>query len=152
MSGTGIAPDQLPDEQAGLTQATLRGDGIYNMNGNGQTVTLVLKRRNGLAWFRAGNDGALADTLRIAGTSGSRFLTVAYFRSRGAPRRNVTSSVVTGRSRLTLESGSGQNDECRLTKSERGLRRRFQRTLATTALSQTLPSARDRSRVRVIAK
>jgi len=152
MTGEAIAPDQLPDEQAGLSPANLIGNDLYNASGFGQTVSLTLKRRQASAWFRAGNDGALADELRLSGTRGDRFLKVTFFRTDAGGRRNVSATLFAGTDLVPLASGAGQNDECRLAKSRRAEGKRLRRSYGVTAISTTAPEWNDRAVLRVVAK
>jgi hypothetical protein len=152
MTGEAIAPDQLPDEQAGLSPANLIGNGLYNTTGIGQTASLNLKRRMARAWFRAENDGALADDLRLSATRGDRFLKVTFYRSDAAGRRNVSAALFAGTSLVPLASGAGQNDECRLTKSRRANGKRLRRSYRVTAISTNALELTDRAVLRVVAK
>lgn len=152
MTGEAVAPDQLPDEQAGLSPAHLIGNDLYNANGFGQTVSLTLRRRQASAWFHAENDGALADVLRLSGTRGDRFVKVTFFRTDAAGRRNVSATLFSGTDLVPLASGAGQNDECRLARSKRAAGRKLRRSYAVTATSATAPQWSDRAIVSVVAK
>jgi hypothetical protein len=152
LSGEAIAPNQLPDERAGLSPANLIGDDLYDANGLGQTVSLTLKRRQASTWFRAENDGALDDDLQLSATRGDRFLKVTFFRTDAAGRRNVSAALFAGTDLVPLASGAGQTDECRLAKSKRAEGKRLRRSYGVTALSTTAPELADRAVLRVVAK
>jgi hypothetical protein len=152
MTGEAIAPDQLPDEQAGISPLGFIGNDIYGTNGFGQTVSLTLKRRQASTWFRAENDGALDDELQLSGTRGDRFVKVAFFRTDAGGRRNVSATLFAGNDLVALASGAGQNDECRLAKSKRAEGKRLRRNYGVTAISTTAPEWNDRAVLRVVTK
>ncbi len=152
LTGAAIAPDQLPDERAGLSPSAPVGNDVYQTNGLGQTVVLSMKRRKVSAWFRAENDGALADDLRLSGSRGDRWVKVSYFRSDAQGRRNVSASLFAGTDLLSLAPGAGQSDECRLAKSHRAEGRKLRRSYAVTVMSATAPQWSDRAIVGVVAK
>ncbi|MCB1205972.1 MAG: right-handed parallel beta-helix repeat-containing protein [Verrucomicrobiae bacterium] len=150
--GEALPPDYLPDERVGARSDTPVGNGIYGTSGTGQLFSLYLKRRSGLAWFRAENDGALADNLRLAGSRGNRFLRVSFFRSSPGGRNNVTAALFSGADLLPLASGEGRDDECRLLRSRRGRDRKFRKTIAVSATSDSAPAENDRTILRVKAR
>ncbi|MBU6179835.1 MAG: right-handed parallel beta-helix repeat-containing protein, partial [Verrucomicrobia bacterium] len=147
LTGTGLAPDHLPDEQVGLRPDRLRGDGIYHRNGAGQTEGIVLGRA-ARAWFRTENDGALPDRIRLEVSPAGRFFEAAFFSRQGGARRNITAGLVTGREQAALDAGTGRNDECRILRTGADGGRGFLHHLAMTARSRS-----DRTRVdRVILR
>lgn len=150
--GEALPPDQLPDERLGTRSDTPVGNGIYDTTGTGQLLSLPLKRRSEAAWFRAENDGALADDLRLAGSRGNRFLRVSYFRSSPGGRSNVSAVLFTATGILPLATGEGQNDECRLARTRRGRERNFRKSIAVSATSEAAPTESDRTILRVNAR
>lgn len=150
--GEAIPPDQLPDERVGSRSDTAIGDGIYEPSGTGQLLTLPLRRRAGLAWFRAENDGALADDLRLSGSRGNRFLRVSFFRSSPGGRSNVSAALFAGTDVLSFAPGAGQNDECRLARTRRGRERNFRKSITVSATSESAPGESDLTTLRVNAR
>jgi len=153
LAGTGIAPDQLPDQQAGLSPSPLLGDDVYNDSAIGQTAALTMRRKqkSGCA-FRSENDGTLADRLRMTGTRGNRLVKFAYYRLLSADRTQVTAAILSGTEELSLAAGAGTNYDCRITRSRRSLGRKLRSLIALTTQSATLTSLRDRAAVRVAGK
>jgi hypothetical protein len=147
LRGTGVDPDQLPDQQAGLSPSSLLGNDLYNTTALGQTAALTMRKKRVVCAFRSENDGALADTLQVTGTAGNRLLRVSYFQIFGAGRGNVTSALLAGSESLSLDPGVGQAYECRLSKTSRAIGRKFRFLLSLTARSLTLTTSSDRAAV-----
>jgi Tol biopolymer transport system component len=86
---------QQPDHSVGRSASPLSalGDGIYNLNGAGQTLTLVsrkAKRLEGSVHLQ--NDGNATSDLVSRGTAGNRFFKITYLDVTG----NITASLTTG--------------------------------------------------------
>ena len=151
--GTAPAPDQLPDQQAGLTPSSLLGADVYNLTAIGQTAALPMrKKKRNSCLFRSENDGALADDVRVTGTKGNRLLKVAYYRLVTAGRTTVTGAILAGTEQLSLAPGDGANYDCRIARSRRSIGRKVRHLLAVTAQSVTLASELDRAVVSVSAR
>ena len=150
--GTGIDPDQLPDQQAGLSPSSLLGNDLYNTTALGQTAALTMRKKRAVCACRSENDGALADTLQVTGTRGNRLLEASYFQVLGAGRGNVTGAILAGSENLSLGSGSGRGYECRLSKTRRALGRKFRFLLSLTSRSLTLMTSSDRAAVRLTGR
>jgi len=150
--GTGIDPDQLPDQQAGLSPSSLLGNDLYNTTALGQTAALTMRKKRAVCAFLTENDGALADTIRVTGTRGNRLPKVSYYRLLAAGRLRVTGAIFSGTEQLSLASAAGGNYECRLAKSRRALRKKIRSFISLTAQSIHLPGSRDRAAVRVTGR
>lgn len=83
---------QQPDQSVRSSASPLSalGDGIYNLSGAGQTLSLVSRKAKRLeGYVHLQNDGNAASDLVSRGTAGNRFFKITYLNESG----NVTASL-----------------------------------------------------------
>jgi len=86
---------QQPDQSVGSSSSTLSalGDGIYNLTGAGQTLSLVSRKAKRLeGYVHLQNDGNVVSDLVSRGTAGNRFFKITYLNESG----NITASLTAG--------------------------------------------------------
>lgn len=91
---------QQPDQSVGSYASPLSalGDGIYNLTGAGQTLSLVSRKAKRLGGYvHLQNDGNVTSDLVSRGTAGNRFFKISYLDESG----NVTASLSAGQLKTT---------------------------------------------------
>jgi uncharacterized delta-60 repeat protein len=85
---------QKTDVLVGTTASTISGNSIYNQNGSGQGISLLLKQngKKKIGYLQFQNDGHEADSFVIKGAKGNRFFSVKYL----SGKMNVTAAVTAG--------------------------------------------------------
>jgi len=92
---------QQPDQSVGSSASPLSalGDGIYNLSGAGQTLSLISRKAKRLeGYVHLQNDGNVAADLVSRATAGNRFFKITYLNESG----NVTASLTAGQLTLPL--------------------------------------------------
>lgn len=84
-----------PDHEIGSVAATLKGNGIYNLTGAGQTLVRTSRRaRRVEALVAVENDGDGPDTFMIVGGKGNRLFGASFFSPPGGD--NITAEILVG--------------------------------------------------------
>lgn len=85
--------EPLPDLTIGNFPSIRIGDGVYNLNGIGQTVRQVLSRkRKAAVFFDVQNDGAAAASIVVSASGRDRLFDLRYYDLAGG-RQNVTADL-----------------------------------------------------------
>lgn len=96
-----VAFFQQPDQSVGSSASPLSalGDGIYNLTGAGQTLSLISRKAKRLeGYIHLQNDGNAASDLVSRATAGNQFFKITFLNESG----NVTASLTAGQLTLPL--------------------------------------------------
>ncbi|MES2923614.1 MAG: choice-of-anchor tandem repeat GloVer-containing protein [Verrucomicrobiota bacterium] len=129
-----------PDLLVGLKKSALKGNGIYNTTGAGQTQAVRVPIGGDVKVpMKIQNDAPVPDSLAVRGTAGNTNFRVNYFHG----TKNVTASVVAGTFNTgLLAAGKSVSLTARITARTEVAGKR--RTLSITAKSVGDPTARDK--------
>jgi hypothetical protein len=135
-----FAPNQRPDALLSLGTGPFAGNGIYNLTGAGQTISLRQTIGTTRTFrVRVQNDGMVSDSFSIVGPGSSAGFQVSYW----VGSTDITSRVTSGAYRSVMLTPGGAATITLVVKVPKGTPVGRVKTMLVTGTSVTLATAKD---------